>query len=70
MKTKRKYENRKRNLVFSDKSKRAAWAPSFPSNAHHLDAVPAPTPINRNRTTNKKKTFPLWFENESALILS
>jgi SWI/SNF-related matrix-associated actin-dependent regulator of chromatin subfamily B protein 1 len=26
----------------------------------HLDAVPAPTPINRNRINPKKRTFPLW----------
>ncbi|CAF3945773.1 unnamed protein product, partial [Adineta steineri] len=46
----------------ADKSKRSAWLPSFPTNSHHLDAVPAATPINRNRTTTKKKTFPLCFD--------
>jgi hypothetical protein len=43
-----------------DKSKRSAWVPTFPTNSHHLDAVPSATPINRNRTIFKKKTFPLW----------
>ncbi|CAF0757614.1 unnamed protein product [Didymodactylos carnosus] len=46
----------------ADKLKRAAWVPSFPTNSHHLDAVPTATPINRNRTANKKKTFPLCFD--------
>ncbi len=47
-------------FILRDKSKRSAWLPTFPTNSHHLDAVPAATPINRNRTTTKKKTFPLW----------
>lgn len=50
----------------ADKSKRSTWVPSFPTNSHHLDAVPAPTPINRNRTTTKKKTFPLCFDYTDA----
>jgi hypothetical protein len=52
-------------IIHRDKSKRSAWLPSFPTNSHHLDAVPAATPINRNRTTTtttKKKTFPLWYK--------
>lgn len=28
----------------------------------HLDAVPSPTPINRNRINPKKRTFPLCFD--------
>jgi hypothetical protein len=43
-----------------DKSKRSAWLPTLPTNSQHLDAVPSATPINRNRTINKKKIFPLW----------
>jgi hypothetical protein len=43
-----------------DKSKRSTWLPTFPTNSHYLDAVPSATPINRNRTIIKKKTFPLW----------
>jgi SWI/SNF-related matrix-associated actin-dependent regulator of chromatin subfamily B protein 1 len=65
--TTRTYENLSLQINFNeqmissrDKSKRSAWVPSFPTNSHHLDAVPAATPINRNRTTTKKKTFPLW----------
>ncbi|CAF0852465.1 unnamed protein product [Didymodactylos carnosus] len=46
----------------ADKLKRAAWVSSFPTNSHHLDAVPTATPINRNRIANKKKTFPLCFD--------
>jgi hypothetical protein len=48
-------------IILRDKSKRSTWLPSFPTNSHHLDAVPAATPINRNRPTTKKKTFPLWY---------
>jgi hypothetical protein len=51
------------NIYIRDKSKRSTWVPTFPTNSHHLEAVPAATPINRNRTTGtKKKTFPLWYE--------
>jgi hypothetical protein len=47
-----------------DKSKRSAWLPTFPTNSHYLDAVPSATPINRNRTIIKNKTFPLWYKIE------
>ncbi|CAF0888024.1 unnamed protein product [Rotaria sp. Silwood1] len=54
--------NSESSTTRGDKSKRSAWLPTFPTNSHHLDAVPAATPINRNRTATKKKTFPLCFD--------
>jgi len=54
----------------TDKSKRSTWLSTFPTNSHYLDAVPSATPINRNRTIIKKKTFPLCFDytNTSAAL--
>ena len=44
------------------KPKAAAFMPTM-SNSSHLDAVPQPTPINRNRVIHKKvRSFPLCFD--------
>jgi len=48
-----------------DKPKAAKVLASVPAmpNSSHLDAVPQPTPINRNRVLHKKvRTFPLCFD--------
>lgn len=52
-----------------EKSKRGTWAQSLRPE-QHLDAVPTPTPINRNsRLIPKKRTFPLCFDDlEPGLI--
>ena len=43
-----------------EKAKRNTWAQILRPE-QHLDAVPTPTPINRNNRLNpKKRTFPLW----------
>ncbi|CAG0889421.1 unnamed protein product [Cyprideis torosa] len=45
------------------KKSRPAWMPPLPTSSQHLDAVPQPTPINRNRVAQKKvRTFPLCFD--------
>lgn len=45
-----------------EKNKRgSAWAQTLRPE-QHLDAVPTPTPINRNRLNPKKRTFPLCFD--------
>jgi SWI/SNF-related matrix-associated actin-dependent regulator of chromatin subfamily B protein 1 len=42
--------------------KPATYVPTMP-NSSHLDAVPQPTPINRNRVIHKKvRTFPFCFD--------
>ncbi|CAF2342316.1 unnamed protein product [Rotaria sp. Silwood2] len=46
----------------TDKSKRSTWLPTISTDSHHLDTVPSATPINRNRTATKKKTFPLCLD--------
>lgn len=44
------------------KTKSTPYVPAMP-NASHLDAVPQPTPINRNRVVHKKvRSFPLCFD--------
>jgi SWI/SNF-related matrix-associated actin-dependent regulator of chromatin subfamily B protein 1 len=62
--------NTESSTTRTDKSKRSAWLPTFPTNSHYLDAVPSATPINRNRTIIKNKTFPLCFDymNTSAAL--
>jgi len=49
-----------------NKSKRgsSAWLPNIlPNSSHHLDAVPAATPINRNRFGPKRvKSFPTCYD--------
>lgn len=46
----------------AEKNKRGAnWAQVLRPE-QHLDAVPTPTPINRNRINPKKRTFPLCFD--------
>ncbi|XP_064648586.1 SWI/SNF-related matrix-associated actin-dependent regulator of chromatin subfamily B member 1-A-like [Lineus longissimus] len=52
------------------KTKRgSSWVPTVPSSSHHLDAVPCSTPINRNRSGKKIRTFPLCFDdNDPAPI--
>jgi SWI/SNF-related matrix-associated actin-dependent regulator of chromatin subfamily B protein 1 len=59
--------NTESSTTRTDKSKRSAW---LPTNSHYLDAVPSATPINRNRTIIKNKTFPLCFDymNTSAAL--
>lgn len=42
-------------------SNHASWAQNLRPEAH-LDAVPSPTPVNRNRIHPKKRTFPLCFD--------
>ena len=45
----------------TEKNKRGStWAQTLRPE-QHLDAVPTPTPINRNRINPKKRTFPLWY---------
>ncbi len=48
-----------------NKAKRGSnvWLPNIlPNSSHHLDAVPAATPVNRNRFGSKRvKSFPTWF---------
>ncbi|CAF3768334.1 unnamed protein product [Rotaria sordida] len=46
-------------ITRSDKSKRSTWSSTFATDSHNLETVPSATPINRNRTATKKKTFPL-----------
>ncbi|CAF3360643.1 unnamed protein product [Rotaria sp. Silwood1] len=46
----------------ADKSKRSTGLSTFSTDSQHLDTVPSATPINRNRTATKKKTFPLCFD--------
>ncbi|TRY77899.1 hypothetical protein TCAL_08110 [Tigriopus californicus] len=44
------------------RAKPAPFVPTMP-NSSHLDAVPQPTPINRNRVVHKKvRTFPFCFD--------
>lgn len=41
--------------------KQDSFLPNLGSSSHHLDAVPAGTPISRHRVGNKRvKTFPTW----------
>ena len=48
-------------------AKPASYAPI--PNSTHLDAVPQPTPINRNRVLHKKvRTFPLCFDDTDPVI--
>jgi hypothetical protein len=48
-------------LFFSEKNKKGtSWSQTLRPE-QHLDAVPTPTPINRNRINPKKRTFPLWY---------
>ena len=57
-----------RKQIKSDKtnSKRGqSWSQSLRPD-QHLDAVPSPTPINRNRTLPKKRTYPLCFDDVEA----
>jgi SWI/SNF-related matrix-associated actin-dependent regulator of chromatin subfamily B member 1 len=50
------------NKATNDKNKRSSnWAQSLRPE-QHLDAVPCPTSINRNRINPKKRTFPLCFD--------
>ena len=57
-----------------NKSKRgsSAWLPNIlPNSSHHLDAVPAATPINRNRFGPKRvKSFPTWYAKSIHLWLT
>ncbi|CAF0744123.1 unnamed protein product [Adineta steineri] len=46
----------------TDKPKRTTTLPTLSTNSHYLDAVPTATPVNRNRTMIKKKTFPICFD--------
>lgn len=44
------------------RGKQDVWQPSIPNSSHHLDAVPAGTPISRHRVGSKRvKTFPTWY---------
>ena len=45
------------------------WVPNIlPNSSHHLDAVPAGTPIFRHRVGSKRvKTFPTWYVNEGEI---
>ena len=48
----------------SQRGKPDPWGSTsiLPNNTHHLDAVPAGTPIARHRVGSKRvKTFPTWF---------
>lgn len=47
--------------ISSGKRGASTWAQSLRPE-QHLDAVPSPTPINRNRIQPKKRTFPLCFD--------
>eukprot|EP00095_Tigriopus_kingsejongensis_P012433 maker-scaffold924_size80766-snap-gene-0.20 protein:Tk12433 transcript:maker-scaffold924_size80766-snap-gene-0.20-mRNA-1 annotation:"swi snf-related matrix-associated actin-dependent regulator of chromatin subfamily b member 1" len=51
------------------RAKPAPFVPTMP-NSSHLDAVPQPTPINRNRVVHKKvRTFPFCFDDtEPGLV--
>ena len=44
------------------RGKQESWVPNLlPNSSHHLDAVPAGTPISRHRVGTKRvKTFPTW----------
>ncbi|CAF3437331.1 unnamed protein product [Rotaria socialis] len=46
----------------SDKTKRSTLLTTFSTDSHHLETVPAATPVNRNRPSMKRKTFPLCFD--------
>ena len=49
-------------------AKPASYAPI--PNSTHLDAVPQPTPINRNRVLHKKvRTFPLCFDDTDPVTV-
>ncbi len=51
------------------KPKAAAFMPTI-SNSSHLDAVPQPTPINRNRVIHKKvRSFPLCFDDSDPGVV-
>lgn len=53
-----------------EKAKRSNWAQSLRPE-QHLDAVPTPTPINRNNKLNpKKRCFPLCFDDVQPLLIS
>lgn len=53
----------------SKSKKQPPWAPTMPNSSHHLDAVPQPTIINRNRVYQKKiRTFPMCFDDTDPTI--
>eukprot|EP00112_Aurelia_sp_Birch-Aquarium-sp1_P007745 Seg1845.15 transcript_id=Seg1845.15/GoldUCD/mRNA.D3Y31 product="SWI/SNF-related matrix-associated actin-dependent regulator of chromatin subfamily B member 1" protein_id=Seg1845.15/GoldUCD/D3Y31 len=56
-----------------NKAKRGsnAWMPNIlPNSSHHLDAVPAPTPINRNRFGPKRvKSFPTCYDDHDMAAI-
>ncbi|XP_063699426.1 SWI/SNF-related matrix-associated actin-dependent regulator of chromatin subfamily B member 1 [Culicoides brevitarsis] len=53
----------------SKSKKQPPWAPTMPNSSHHLDAVPQPTAINRNRVYQKKiRTFPMCFDDTDPTI--
>ncbi|OQR74102.1 SWI/SNF 1-like [Tropilaelaps mercedesae] len=50
---------------------RPSFMPAAPNNAHHLDAVPCSTPINRNRLQHSKKnrSFPMLYDDLDPAML-
>lgn len=65
-----KYRNTASSSDFTitrpDKTKRSNLVPTMSTNSHHLDAIPAPTPINRNRPSNKKKIYRICFDHQDT----
>ena len=57
-----------------NKAKRGnnVWLPNIlPNSSHHLDAVPAATPVNRSRFGSKRvKSFPTWLVPSSSYYMS
>lgn len=51
------------NYIKTRNRSKDQWVPNMlPNNSHHLDAVPAGTPISRLRVGAKRvKTFPTWY---------
>lgn len=53
------------------RGKQEAWAPNIlPNSSHHLDAVPAGTPISRHRVGSKRvKTFPTCYDDHDMAAI-
>lgn len=53
-----------------EKNKRGtSWAQTLRPE-QHLDAVPTPTPVNRNRINPKKRTYPLCFDDLDPTLIN
>ncbi|XP_057295648.1 SWI/SNF-related matrix-associated actin-dependent regulator of chromatin subfamily B member 1-like [Hydractinia symbiolongicarpus] len=52
------------------RGKQDVWQPSIPNSSHHLDAVPAGTPISRHRVGSKRvKTFPTCYDDHDMAAI-